>query len=157
LKEALYPSKGDRQEGRYKRKKLPRGAFTLLCYVLMPNHFHLLVRQNTDVPISALMMNVFGGYAKCFNKKYDRVGSLFQDQFKSISVTTNEYLLWLSAYIHANPKLAGLGKAENYPFSSYGEYLGNDASVICETDLILSQFKNAKEYKLFVEEAIVTI
>jgi REP element-mobilizing transposase RayT len=159
LHEALFPNASDvnghhSHSKRNQRKKLPRDAFTLVAYVLMPNHFHLLVRQNTDLPISTLMLNVFGGYSKCFNKKYERVGSLFQDQFKAVHVDSNEYLLWLSVYIHLNPKTASMVRAvEEYPYSSYHEYVGAAPTPLCDPHMVLDQFAHREDYIVFMRDA----
>ena len=119
----------------------------------MPNHFHLQIRQNTDVSLSALMLRLGGGYAKYFNRKYDRVGSLFQDQFKSVPVESDNQMAALSAYIHQNPKVAGLVKnLVDWPYSSYPEYLGTRKGVLVNTGLILGGFSdNREEYQSFVE------
>lgn len=92
----------------YKRKVLPEGSFELICYCLMPNHFHLVIRQRTELPISKLISKVCTGYAKYFNRKYDRVGGLFQDQFKTVRVDSHMQMNWLLEYIHLNPLKAGL-------------------------------------------------
>ena len=94
--------------GRYVRQLLPDGSFTLIAYCLMPNHFHWLLRQNEDVPVNVFVHKICTGYSKYFNKKYERIGHVFQDQFKAVDVVTEEQLLWLSAYIHTNPVVAGL-------------------------------------------------
>ena len=159
LKENLFPDTWVPSAGeRYERKLLPAGAFTLVCYCLMPNHFHFLLRQNTELPISALMVKVCGGYSKYFNKKYARVGSLFQDQFKVAHVDDNSYLLWVSAYIHQNPKVAGLvADLTSYKFSSYLDYVGERNGTLCEKSIILEQFVDEKEYCTFVDSAYESI
>ncbi|MDE1924616.1 MAG: transposase [Patescibacteria group bacterium] len=159
LKENLYPDTWAPSAGdRYVRKLLPAGAFDLVCYCLMPNHFHLCIRQNTELPISALMVKVCGGYSKYFNRKYSRVGSVLQDQFKSAHADTNEYLLWLSAYIHQNPQVAGLvGDLISYPWSSYPEYVQEQEGMRCKKDLLLEQFKNKNQYCAFVADSFDSI
>jgi len=104
------------------------------------------------------MSNVFGGYAKVFNKRYDRVGSLFQDQFKAIRVDSDEYLLWLSAYIHANPTVAGIvGTLEDYPYASYPDYIGTRNGSLCDKSIITEHFKSPDEYRVFVSETSVLV
>lgn len=87
----------------YKRKVLPAKSFDLICYCLMPNHFHLVIQQKRDVPISKLIHKVCTGYVKYFNKKYNRIGGLFQDQFKAVKVDSDMQLMWLLEYVHMNP------------------------------------------------------
>lgn len=153
LKENLFPSTWAPSAGeRYERKLLPEGAFTLVAYCLMPNHFHFLIRQNTKLPISALMVKVCGGYSKYFNKKYKRVGSVFQDQFKAAHINNNSYLLWVSAYIHQNPKVASLvDSLLDYVYSSYPEYLGEVVDSLCDKSIVEGQFDTKSQYQKFVE------
>ena len=162
LREYIHPEEYSRElytnKERYMRKSFPAGSFTLVCYCLMPNHFHLLIRQNTDVPLSKLMLSLVGGYSKYFNKKYNRVGSVFQDQFKSVLVDSNEYLLWLSAYLHQNPKVAGLVQnLSEYPYSSYSKCVGLKIDTLCDPAVILEQYSNFDAYRNFVEESFAAI
>ena len=156
LHEALFPESADgahpqKRKSRYERTQLPDGAFSLVSYCLMPNHYHLLVRQNSDLPVSALLLKVCSGYGKYFNKKYKRVGSLFQDQFKAVRVDGNTYLLYVSMYIHQNPVVAQLVKrAEEYVYSSYPDYLGLRDGSLCEKGIIMEQFSSLENYRTFV-------
>ena len=121
------------------------GAFSILSYCLMPNHFHLAVRQETDIPIGKLILKVCTSYSMYFNRKYAHVGHVFQDQFKAVPITSDEQLLWLSFYIHNNPKKDGLVKrAQDWPYSSYGEYVGKGD--LCETDVILGRYTSPARY-----------
>jgi len=136
---------------------LPKDAFSIICYCLMPNHFHFLIKQNNKVSISKLINKVCSSYTKYFNKKYDLVGHLLQDRFKAVVVDNDEYLLWLSAYIHQNPKVAGLVRdLKDYKWSSYLYYLNSNNSnsqFFCDKDIVLEGFKNINEYKDFVEDS----
>ena len=76
---------------------------TLIAYCLMPNHYHFLLRQDTDVSISDFIQAVYNSYAKAFNRMYNRSGTLFEGPFKSILVDSDEYLAHLCRYIHRNP------------------------------------------------------
>lgn len=75
----------------------------ILAWCLMPNHFHLLIRQRKDNGIALFMRKLGSGYANFFNMKYKRVGPLFQGRYKIIMVDKDEYLLHLINYIHSNP------------------------------------------------------
>lgn len=128
-------------------RPVPQGSFTILCYCLMPNHFHFLIRQNTELPIGELINKVITSYAKYFNAKYKRVGNLFQDTFKSKQVDNDGYVTYLSAYIHNNPS-----SPFNYEYSSLPEFLGIRKGTLCEPEFILNYFKgNREEYRKFVE------
>ncbi|PIR38199.1 MAG: hypothetical protein COV34_01100 [Candidatus Zambryskibacteria bacterium CG10_big_fil_rev_8_21_14_0_10_42_12] len=152
LKENLFPSSIS-MSNKIRRKLLPAGSFDLVCYCLMPNHFHLLFFQKTEVSISALMLKVMTGYVIYFNKKYDRVGSLFQDQFKAVCVKSDEQLLWLSAYIHTNPSVAQLVSDDmQYAWSSLREYITKDRGM-CVTDHILQSYRSPAYYKKLMMEA----
>ena len=87
-----------------------------------------------------------------FNSKYAHVGHVFQDRFKAVRIENDRYLRHLSAYIHLNPKVAGLVKATvDWGYSSYPEYIGTREDAVCEKDLILDQFSSSKDYQRFVE------
>lgn len=139
----------------YRRKVFQPGLFQMLAYCIMPNHFHLLVRQLGDTPVSELLLRVMTGYSKVFNIKYERIGSLFQDQFKMVRAETDEQLLWLSAYIHQNPKVAGLVQdLYRWPWSSYLDYVGGRGGQLAQTSYILGfpEFLgSAAAYKEFVD------
>lgn len=122
-------------------RPLPPNSFTLISYCLMPNHFHLQIRQNSDLPTGVLIGKICTSYSMYFNKKYDRVGHIFQDRFKQASIEDDRYFLWLASYIHLNPVKAHLAKnATDYPWSSAGEYTQIKDDALCEKELILSRF-----------------
>ncbi len=128
-------------------RPVPQGSFTIICFCLMPNHFHFLIRQNTDLPIGELMNKVSTSYAKYFNAKYKRIGNLFQDTFKAKLVDNDSYLTYVTAYIHNNP-----ADPFNYLYSSLPEFLGTRNGKLCEPEFVLNYFKrNREEYKKFVE------
>ena len=129
LKENLFPEKNKIENSIlkkkiYKRKLLPPNSFDLICYCLMPNHFHLVIQQKTNLPISKLILKICTGYSMYFNKKHGRVGSLFQGIFKAVPIENNEQLLWTSLYIHENPQKSKLvKKPENYEWGSLLDYI----------------------------------
>ena len=147
---------------------LKKFAIDLLCFSLLPNHFHFLLKQKTDVSISKFMNNLLLGHAKFFNTKYQRVGPLFQGRFKAKMIEQDEYLLQLSRYIHRNnlPKSINSGFTSGetrnfrdllrkYPYSSYQNYLGKKIYPFVETETILSYFSKTNpklSYQGFVED-----
>lgn len=163
LRENLFPTQfrethpvKSRINGRwqYKRKTLPDGAFTLLCYCLMPNHFHLLIRQNALVNINKLISKVCTSYSKYFNKKYEKVGHVLQDKFKAVLVVSDPQLLWVSAYIHQNPQVAGLvSKLQDFVWSSYPDYAGIRNGSLCDLTMLISMVGGTEQYKKFVGES----
>lgn len=125
----------------------------ILSYCLMPNHFHLLLKQLADNGISGFISKVSNGYTKYFNTKHNRIGPLFQGPFKAVSVERDDQLLHLSRYIHLNPFVSELAQdLKEYKYSSYREYIGLDSTEVCSKELILNFFKTAKEYKKFIDD-----
>lgn len=97
-------------------------AFDLYAYCLMINHVHLLIHERSD-DISRTMKRINSRYAGWHNRKYDRVGPLFQGRFKSLNVEDDRYLLSVLRYIHLNPVKAKLVEApENFEWSSCRSY-----------------------------------
>lgn len=131
---------------RLRKYKQQRKA-TILCYCLMPNHIHLIARQNTEQPIYKFIQSLHTSYGIYFNKKYDRVGSLWQDRFKQTNIANNPYLIYLSCYIHLNPLLDKIVEnLDNYLWSSYLDYVGARNGTLCEKEIIL-QGQSFKDYK----------
>ncbi len=127
----------------------------ILAYCLMPNHFHLLLKQNTNGGITEFLSKLSNSYTKYFNLKYDRVGALFQGEFKSVLIESDEQLVHVSRYIHLNPVASFLvTKPENWEWSSYMEYLDQNSSGFCQTTQILGLFKDSVAYRQFVEDQI---
>ena len=154
LKEYLSPQVIlTKEEGRLiKRRYLCKnyyGQIELLAFCLMPNHFHFLVKQTEPRVIENFMRSLFVRYSGYFNKNHSRVGHLFQDIYKGVLIQNEEYLWWLSRYIHRNPLEILDGKIlEFYPYSSYRFYLGGSSPVWIQPERIL---KGVKDYQIFVE------
>lgn len=91
------------------------------AYALMDNHVHLLV-EDSDKKLSKFMQDLCSIYARYFNKKYDRIGHLYQDRFASEIIENNRYLVVVCRYILLNPEKAGMCKASLYKWSSYHSY-----------------------------------
>jgi len=139
------------------------------AYKLMPNHFHLLIREISEGGITEFMRKITTAYTMYFNKKYERVGPLFQGAFKAEHVTRDEHLKYLFAYIHLNiikliePKWREKGirnakKArkylESYQFSSYLDYCDRRRSeaVILSKHEFPVYFLEKQSFKRFVDE-----
>lgn len=126
----------------------------IICYCLMPNHFHFLLRQSKEEGISKYMSQIQNSYTKYFNTSRHRIGSLFQGHFKAVRVETNEQLLHLSRYIHLNPYSSFVVKnsvvLKSYPWSSFPEYLDGTNKNFLFKDIVLNSFKDKKDYQKFV-------
>ena len=108
--------------------------FQILAFCLMGNHLHLLIRTRKDTAemMESAMKRLGIRYAQYYNRRYCRVGSVFQGRYKSVPVQTRNYFLRVLRYIHQNPVKAGLSDAmENYPWESYVDYFGTRELVIC--------------------------
>jgi len=123
----------------------------IICFSLMPNHFHILLQQKRDRGITEFVSKLSNSYTKYFNTKNKRSGPLFQGEFKAVHIETDEQLLHLSRYIHLNPLVSFITKnLETYSWSSYKEYLGITDAATCFKEIILNQFKSLRDYKQFV-------
>lgn len=125
----------------------------IISYCLMPNHYHLLLKQTRNDGIFNFIRLVCNSYSKYFNTKYERKGPLFQNRFQAVRIKSDEQLLHVSRYIHLNPYTSSMVKnfkrLAQYPFSSFPEYLGSVKEGICDKNIILSQFTNISFYKKF--------
>lgn len=136
-----------------KLKKLPKDEMIveIISYCLMPNHFHLLLKQTKDDGIKDFVRLVSNAYTRYFNTRHNRIGPLFQGAYKAVFIETDEQLIHVSRYIHLNPSVALLIKdLKTYQWSSYPNYIGTGESKLAKKDEILRFFKNPKDYEEFV-------
>lgn len=127
----------------------------IIAYCLMPNHFHLLIKQKVENGIVHFISNLCNSYSKYFNTKNKRVGTLFQGPFKAVHIETEEQLLHVNRYIHINPLVSFIVKDINaYRWSSFSEYLGDGESNLCEKDIIMHNFSTSDLYKKFVLDQV---
>jgi REP element-mobilizing transposase RayT len=118
-------------------------GYEIYAYCLMSNHVHLLLKIGHE-PLEQVMRRICGSYVYWYNWKYQRIGNLFQDRFKSEAVEDDAYFFNVQRYIHQNPLKAGLVKrVEHYYWSSYNEYI-NGAKII-DNDLLLNMFADDRE------------
>jgi len=120
----------------------------LVCFCLMPNHFHLVLYETKEGGISKFMQRLGDGYTK-----YERSGHLFGGVFQSVPIDKNEYLNYLLAYVHLNPHTlkAWHRKEDQYPWSSYYDYVKtNRWGNFLNPSVVLEQF-SVSEYKQFVK------
>lgn len=123
----------------------------IIAYCLMPNHYHFLVRQDSQASAGLFTQRVFNTYVKAFNKKYDRRGTLFESRYKAIHIDKSEYLLHVCRYIHANPVKAHLvSHLEDWLYSNFLEWIGNRSGLLVDHQFIRQQFSDRDEYKQFV-------
>jgi putative transposase len=125
------------------------GRVELVCYCLMPNHFHLLIYQQDAGAMKAFMQSLMTSYSRYFNKKYKRSGSLFESRYKASMVIQEKYLQHITRYIHMNPKYW-----KTFQYSSLQYYFSAEAPEFLVADRIEALFKGRQEYLAFLEEYI---
>jgi len=130
-------------------------GFSVYAYCLMDNHVHILL-SGTHEGLSRLVKRINTSYVYYFNKKYDRVGHLFHDRYKSEAVENDTYLLEAVRYIHNNPIKAGMvGEASDYKWSSYRLYLAPEGQgqAFIDTEYVLGLFSEnlQKARKQFID------
>lgn len=128
----------------------------VMAFALMPNHYHLILKQNVDEGISKFMHKLGTGYTMFFNARHERSGALFQGKYKSVHVNNNRQLLYLPHYIHLNPiqekKFSSQKEKENYlelyKWSSYIDYVkGGNFPSVTQREAILTLFGSSKSYE----------
>jgi len=151
-RENIFRNDGDRKKFLNKLSlAAERLQLKIHAYVLMSNHYHLLI-ETPKANISQAMHDINAGYSNWYRSKYRLIGSIFQGRYKAIVVEKDEYLLVLSAYIHLNPVKTGIvNKPEEYIWSSYGSYIGKNKppSFLCMAE-ISEKFKRKSEYGQYV-------
>lgn len=127
----------------------------LISFSIMPNHFHLIVRETKEGGMAEYLGRIQNAQTKYFNTKYKRTGHLFQGPYQAVHIEDNNQLLHLSAYIHKNATelTSWKNKEHLYPWSSYQDYLQNRWGELLRPDVILKQFDNSKEYQKFVKSS----
>ena len=149
-------------------KKYICPAAKMVAYCLMPTHYHMLVRVESpqtlefseDSNVSAIsqaMMRLSVSYTKAINKRFGRVGALFQGQFQARDVKKYSHLLNLCVYIHANPVKDGLvADPADWIYSDYLEWLGQRDGSLVDREFIDEHFYSPAEYQALVKDYIKT-
>lgn len=136
-----------------KPAKLKKKLVNIIACCINPNHFHLILEQVEEKGIEKFMQRLGGGYTRYFNEKYHRSGVLFQGKFKSVYIDSDEYLLFVSAYVNLNDRIHNIQNDMTY--SSWDEYIGKNRDEEMYTkDIILDRFKSKEEYRKFAEDAV---
>lgn len=133
---------------------------SLLAYTLMPNHFHLFLKQKSSNGMNKFILSLCTRYSMYFNRKYKHVGRVFQDIYKAVAIVTEPQFVYLSKYIHkqALQHLASQGPAlqswHSHQSSSYDDYIGRRKTGWVHPEEVLAYFSKAnqeKDYQSFVE------
>lgn len=123
-------------------------SIDLLAYCLMPNHFHFLIKQKPAMAIKSFMQSLFTKYSMYFNRQYNRVGTLFQGNYKAVMIKSEEQLVYLSKYIHLNP---GKDKFQNWQYSSLLNYSDTINQVWVKPLTIISLFSKDQRHTTYLK------
>lgn len=147
------PSTTARRISAFENVKNFNGRIKLLLHVLMPNHFHFMIKQTGERDIQNFMKSLQTRYVKYFNRKYSRVGHLYQGRFKARRITSNDDLIGTSRYVFRNP-LHLSTNLRKYPWSSFKYYAHKKPPVWISTEEILQTFENSRfraRYKCYAD------
>ena len=135
------------------KRYMQRYGVNILAYCLIPNHFHFLLQQEKEIPVSKFISVLFNAYVQAVNRQLDRKGTLFQGRSKYKLIDKDEYLVHLCRYIHLNPVKAKLTKRpEDWQYSNYLEWIGLRGGEIVDEGFIAEHFSSSQEYQRFVED-----
>jgi 16S rRNA (cytidine1402-2'-O)-methyltransferase len=134
------------------RKHAPHHRIRVVAYCLLPNHYHLVLKQEARGSISKFLQTVFNAYVQAVNLQRKHSGTLFEAKSKAKHIHADEYALQLIRYIHMNPVEAHLAdKPEAWEFSDFSAWCGLQDSTITDLTLRDAFFKHAEEYRAFVQ------
>ena len=138
----------------YEKEIMKKRMVELVAFCLMPNHFHLVIKELEERGIASYMQRVLTAYAKYYNTKYEKSGHVFQGPYKAVYIEDDRQLLYLSAYIHRNPREISkwFKREDQYIWSSYQDFISeNRWGNLIMPDIVTGQFKNKKKYHEFVK------
>ena len=132
------------------RPKDQKPLVSIVCYCFNPNHFHFIIKQETDGGISEFFKRLLGGYTKYFNLIHDRTGALFQGRFKSHLIEDDAYFLKIRPYTHLNYMMHQIPKEKSHLIlSSEKEYDTNNFDLVSEKEAreLLEFYGDNKSFK----------
>jgi len=130
----------------------------LLAYCLMPNHYHILLKNDDILEGSRFIQRTFNSYTQSINKRYSRVGTLFQGNVKKRYVDNEDYLIDIIMYIHINPVRKNLcGHPREWPYSDFCEWIGIKDSSRKIVNKCIELFGDIEEYTNMVDSLIETL
>ncbi|PIR43067.1 hypothetical protein COV24_04510 [candidate division WWE3 bacterium CG10_big_fil_rev_8_21_14_0_10_32_10] len=128
----------------------------ILAYSLLPNHFHLLLKQKREDGVKNFISKVSNSYSHFFNKINSRKGALYQGRFKAVQVRSESHFLHLFRYIHLNLFSAhvvlNIDDLKHSYKTSFSEYLGTSKFDLCDKEMFSSYFKNKNDIEKFIIE-----
>lgn len=153
-RESLFFNPGNYEYGlRLVKRYYQRYGATVIAYCLMPNHYHFVLRQETDEPLSKLINVLDNAYVQAVNRQQGRTGTLFEGRFRVVWVDREEYLVHLCRYVHLNPVKAKLvPRPDDWLYSNYLEWIGQRAGTLKDEAFILEHFPTPEAYRQFVAD-----
>ncbi len=151
-----------------KRSRFP--LVQILCYAIMPNHYHFLIKQLVDGGVALFMQRLGAGYSCYFNRQNDRTGCLWESEYKAVRIENDAQLLHVSRYIHLNPlklffpdwKVHGVPSWNDahtalmsYPWSSYQCFLKKQSNEAIDAGMLFSMFDDGNDYCDFLRMWVV--
>ncbi len=119
----------------------------------MPNHYHFLLRQDGETPLSKFINLLFNAYVQAVNRQQKRSGTLFEGRYRMAIVDDWGQLIHLCRYIHYNPVKAGMVKfPQEWPYSNYADWIGLRSGTLKDEHFIHDHFSSAEDYINFVME-----
>ena len=152
LKKARNPKDKEKVILRLETRRI-QPPVEIISFCLMPNHYHLTLKQLVENGITNFMHRIGTGYTNYFNIRQDRSGRLFESTFKAVVVESDEQLLHLTRYQHLNPRKLGSASPKqliDYDWSSLSTYLSGEKFSFVKPDIVLTNFKTPKSYLDFV-------
>jgi putative transposase len=135
------------------KRHAPASGATVIAYCLMPNHYHFLLRQEGDAPLSKFINVLFNGYVQAINRQQRRKGPLFASRFRHVWIDCEEYITHLCRYIHLNPVKAKLvARANDWPYSNFCDWVGERSGTLKDEAFIREHFPTAEDYRQFVTD-----
>jgi len=132
---------------------LSQELFSVYAWCLMPNHFHFLIQQLTEMPVSEPFFHIWNKYTKYYNRTYEEFGSVFCHKLQHIVVKSQEHLQALIAYIHLNPVMAGIVSDPGaWKWSDYLSWIGEKESGLFKPELRNSWYNEPDNYRRQVLE-----
>ncbi|MDJ0754718.1 MAG: transposase [Ardenticatenaceae bacterium] len=135
------------------KKYVQKYNISLIVYCLLPNHYHLLARQNNDMRVGLLAQHTFNSYSKAYNKRYSHSGTLFEGPFEIELIKQESHLRHLCRYIHANPvKHRIVSHPAEWPYSNYLDWVGARRGKLVVPEFVTSFFGSVEMYIRYVDE-----
>jgi putative transposase len=127
----------------------------IIAYCLMPNHYHFLLRQETDQPLSKFINVLFNAFVQAVNRQQGRKGTLFEGRFRHVWIDREEYVIHLCRYIHLNPVKADLVPSPgDWAYSNYLEWIERRAGTLKDKVFIRDRFPTPESYQQFVADGL---